>query len=136
MIARVRQRVLLAVAGAVVSSAVVSSACHRNGAEDCASIALDTPVSAFDTRRAYSFGTPKNPRGPVDGVVCCASCRTAVCRCPADCTEPFYRDGTALELPATMETYAEYPQLSSEWAICQLWSYKDRVGAVWWAPMY
>jgi hypothetical protein len=130
MVAGVRLAAILAVVGAVLCIGC------RSGADLCASIALDTPLTDLDTRPAFSLGTPRNPRGPVDAVLCCLSCRNSVRRCSADCTEPFYRDGMARELPGSMETYDGYPELSSEWAICQVWAFNDRVGAVWWAPMY
>jgi hypothetical protein len=35
-----------------------------------------------------------------------------------------------------METFEGYPELSNEYAICEIWAYDGRVKAVWWAPMY
>jgi hypothetical protein len=116
--------------------AVISGGC-RSGLAQCEALQLGTAVDELDTAPAFSAGLPRETKGPVTDVLCCRGCgTTGSCACAADCSQPFFREGKLLELPGSMETYEGYPELSNEYAICELWSFEGRVAAVWWAPMY
>ena len=110
-------------------------ACH-GGRAQCDAVALDTPVSELSVEQTIATGTPKDAKGPVDAILCCLACHASGCTCSADCAQPFYQQGHLLDLPGTMETYEGYPDLSNEYAICDVWAFQERVKAVWWAPMY
>jgi len=113
--------------------ALVLVACH-SGRGQCDSIDLDSPVSQLAVETSTMFSThPEALKGPVAQVLCCHGCASD-CHCGADCAP--YQVGSLLDVSTTRETYDGYPELSSEYAICQVWSVDEKVKAVWWAPMY
>src|SRR5262249_2892949 len=117
------------------SVTVALTAC-KGGRAQCDAVELESPVSALATQPTDAAGSPQDQKGPVDEILCCRSCRVAPCNCGADCTEPLFQQGQLLALPATMETYDGYPQLSEEYAVWDVWAFEGKVKAVWWAPMY
>ena len=105
----------------------------------CEDVALGTPVADFRTEPAGPGSFPSPVKGPAAEVLCCQhfQCLNAPsCDCGVDCTQPLYRDGGVLGLTDSLETYEGYPELSNEYAICEVWNFESRVAAVWWAPQY
>jgi len=119
----------------LLGGAAVSLIACKGGDAQCDAVELDSPVSSLDTEPTNSTGTPQDKKGPVDEILYCRGCRAAG-NCGADCTEPLFQQGQLLMLPGTMQTFDGYPQLSNEYAVCDVWAFEGKVKAVWWAPMY